>query len=317
MQIEDNILRRYDPESLTLVEDAFQNGPLAKMAAAPTVERRSDISPEEFIREYRDRNRPVVLERYLADWPAVRTWSFDYLARRCGSVQVIVDSYTSARTRQTTLSEFVELLKTNVGEGTSPVYLQEWLYQASCPELAEDLPELEIAQYDFRRNLYGEQASMNHQLWLGQRGGITRLHQDSYTVDVMHAQLVGAKQWFIMGPEAELRRDANGEPDFDALCESPKSQMMQFVLEPGDFLFLPASWYHRIELLSDSIGLGRKCLDVKNLQKHMHQRMAELLGLLLNYDEVSMTHPELVPVLMTRSRILANRMNIDLSNLRP
>src|SRR3712207_1389328 len=103
MQIEDNILRRYDLASMTLVEDAFQHGPLAKaMAAAPSVERRRGISPEEFVREYRDRDRPVVLEGYVADWPAVRAWSFDHLAQRCGSVRVIVDSYTSARARETT-----------------------------------------------------------------------------------------------------------------------------------------------------------------------------------------------------------------------
>jgi hypothetical protein len=318
MQIEDNLLRRYDLESMTLVEDAFHKGPLADaMAAAPMLERRRDISAEEFEREYRAKDRPVVLEAYVADWPAVCTWSFGHLAQRCGAVGVTVDSYTSARSRKVTLADFVDLLTTNVGPGTSPVYLQEWLYQANCPELGEDMPELDIAQYDFRRNLYGDSASTNHQLWLGQQGAITRLHQDSYTVDVMHAQIVGAKRWYVMGPAAELGRTDLGEPDYAALCESAESQLMQFVLEPGDFLFLPAMWYHRIELLSDSMGLGRKALDAKHLQRHMHQRMAELLGLLLNFDEVSQTHPELVPVLMARSRVLANRMNIDLSNLRP
>ncbi|MFY1583647.1 cupin-like domain-containing protein [Micromonospora sp. WMMD734] len=318
MQIEDNILRRYDVDSMNLVEAAFVDGPLADaMSAAPSVERRKDVTPEEFVHTYRDRNRPVVLEGFVSHWPAVRNWSFAHLAERCGTVKVVVDSYTSARARETTVAEFVELLKTNVGPGASPIYLQEWLYQASCPDLAEDLPELDIAQYDFRRNLYGDDASVNHQLWLGQQGGITRLHQDSYTVDVMHAQIVGTKRWYIMSPDAELRRNADGEPDWSAFRSSPDVELMQFDLRPGDFLFLPAAWYHRIELLTDSIGLGRKALDVKNLQKHMHQRMAELLGLLLNYDEVSRTHPELVPVLMARSRILANRMNIDLSNLRP
>jgi len=314
MQIEDNILRRYDIDSTNLVEAAFTDGPLAEApATAPAIERRKDISPAEFARDYRAKDRPVVLAGYVSDWPAVRTWSFDHLAQRVGDVKVIVDSYTSAKARTTTVAEFVDMLKTEDG----PVYLQEWLYGASAPELAEDMPELEIAQYDFRRKLYGDDASVNHQLWLGQRGGITRLHQDSYTVDVMHAQLVGTKRWTIMSPNAELRRGADGTPDWDAFLGSADVDVMQFVCEPGDFLFLPASWYHRIELVTDSIGLGRKALDEKNLQQHMRQRMAELLGLLLNYDEVSKTHAELVPVLMNRCRVLANRMHIDLSNLRP
>jgi hypothetical protein len=228
-----------------------------------------------------------------------------------------VDSYNSAAARKVTFAEFVGLLKENEGNTESPLYLQEWYYQTTAPQIAADMPELDIAQYDFRRNLYGDKASTNHQLWLGQQGGVTRLHQDSYMVDVMHAQIVGTKRWYVMGPEAVLRVGADGKPDWEALLTSPEAQLHQFDLKPGDVLYLPANWFHRIQLLSNSIGLGRKALDERHLQKHIKQRMTELLSLLLNYDEVKETHPELVPVVMSRSRTWANRMDIDLSRLRP
>jgi ribosomal protein L16 Arg81 hydroxylase len=88
------------------------------------------------------------------------------------------------------------------------------------------------------------------------------------------------------------------------------------VLKPGDVLYLPAWWYHRIELLSDSIGLGRKCLDEANLQLHIRQRIGELLALALNQDELRQTHTELFDVVMARGRSLAQQMDIDLSKLR-
>lgn len=318
MVIEDNILRRHDVESLDAVESSFHSGPVvAALACAPILETRSGLSAAEFEQEYRERQRPVVLEGYVAQWPSVRTWTFGHLAERCGDVRVTVDSYNTRAARSVTFAEFVELLKANEGNTRSPLYLQEWYYQTSAPELAADMPELDIAQYDFRRDLYGEKASTNHQLWLGQRGGVTRLHQDSYMVDVMHAQIVGTKRWYVLGPRAELRLGANGEPDFEALVNSPHTRLHQFDLKPGDVLYLPANWFHRIELLSDSIGLGRKCLDATNLQTHIRQRMGELLALTLNYDEVKQTHPELVDVVMARSRAWANRMDIDLSRLRP
>lgn len=318
MIIEDNVLRRHDVESLSAVERGFHSGPVAEaLAAAPILETRSGLSKEEFEQEYRKQLRPIVLEGFVAEWPSVRTWSFGHLAETCGDVQVTVDSYNTSAARKVPFAEFVELLKANEGNTGSPLYLQEWYYQTSVPQLAADMPELDIAQYDFRRNLYGEKASTNHQLWLGQKGGITRLHQDSYMVDVMHAQIVGTKRWYIMGPKAELRLDANGEPDFETLVSSPGTQLHQFDLKPGDVLYLPANWFHRIELLSNSIGLGRKCLDEANLQTHIRQRMGELLALTLNYDEVKQTHPELVDVVIARSRAWANRMDIDLSRLRP
>ncbi len=318
MQSEPNFLRRHDRHSPAIVEQAFKDGPLAEaMSDAPTIERRSGLSQEQFEREYRMQQRPVVLEGFVADWPSVRTWSFEHLAETCGSAPVIVDSYNTQAARHATLAEFVDLLKANAETGGAPIYLQEWYYQTVCPWLADDMPELDIAQYDFRRDLYGAAASANHQLWLGQKGGITRLHQDSYMVDVMHAQIVGLKRWYVMGPKARLVSDDQGAPDFDALLRSSETELMQYVMQPGDVLYLPANWFHRIELLTDSIGLGRKCLDESNLQMHIRQRVGELLALVLNKDEVTQTHPELVDVLMTRSRAWANRMDIDLSRLRP
>jgi ribosomal protein L16 Arg81 hydroxylase len=316
MHSEPNILRRHDLESLTAIERAFHTGPLSEaVKTAPEMERRKGLTLQEFEREYRHKMRPVVLEGFVEDWPSVQTWSFDHLAERCGSVRVIVDSYNTKAAREATVAEFVEMLKENESNDAAPIYLQEWYYQTTAPELADDMPEMDIAQYDFRRNLYGDAASTNHQLWLGQKGGVTRLHQDSYTVDVMHAQIVGEKLWYVMGPKAELRADTT--EGWEELCESPDTELMQFTLKPGDVLYLPANWYHRIELLTNSIGLGRKCLDEANLQTHIRQRMGELLSLALNPDEVKQTHPELFDVVMMRSRAWANRMNIDLSRLRP
>ncbi|PRY41586.1 cupin-like domain-containing protein [Umezawaea tangerina] len=318
MVIEDNILRRHDRESQDAVEAGFQAGPLADaLASAPVLETRSGLSKEEFDREYRERLRPVVLKGFVKDWPSVQTWSFEHLAQRCPDVQVTVNSYSSKEARTVTFPEFVTLLKENEGNTESPLYLQEWYYQTTAPQIAADMPELEVARYDFRQDLYGEKASTNHQLWLGQEGGVTRLHQDSYSVDVMHAQIVGSKRWYVMGPKAELRLGADGEPDWDGLLGSPETQLHQFDLMPGDLLYLPANWFHRIRLLENSIGLGRKCLDQAHLRVHMKQRMNELLALLLNFDEVKETHPELVPVLMSRSRAFADRLGVDLSRLRP
>ncbi|MFB7935786.1 cupin-like domain-containing protein [Streptomyces sp. NPDC127049] len=317
VQTERNLLKRRDIHALRTVEAAFRTGPLAELlASAPELERRADLTPEEFEREYRFRGRPVVLEGYAADWPSVRRWTFRSLAERCSDVPVVVDSYSSEAATRTTFGEFVTRLEKSAGSGADPLYLQEWYYRTTAPELAEDMPELDIAQYDFRRDLYGEAASVNHQLWIGQRGAVTRLHQDAYSVDVMHAQIVGEKLWYVMGPDAELLPGPGGEPRLDALCGSPDTLLKRFVLRPGDVLYLPALWFHRIELLGDSIGLGRKCLDESRLRAHVRQRIGELLALALNPDELRVTHSELFDVVVARARSLADRMDIDLSRLR-
>lgn len=310
MNSDTNILKQRDRHSLSMIENAFLNGPLAQ--DFPEIERRKGITAAQFETEHRKLSRPVVLEGYVNDWPSVQAWSFDALADKCADVHVTVDSYNSQRAHERTFSEFVNLLHTNLPPA-APLYLQEWYYQTNCPALTADLPEIEIAQYDFRQNLYGRSISTNHQLWIGQKGGITRLHQDSYMMDVMHAQIIGQKKWTVISPDAYV----SDPTDFFRLAQDPDTSILQCTLNPGDLLYLPAQWWHRIELTQDSVGLGRKCLDERHLQSHIHQRMAELLSLLLNQDEIKEMNPELFNVVMSRNRAWAQRMNIDLKKLRP
>jgi hypothetical protein len=314
-----NVLKNsWDSGSIAKIEASFRTGHLsAAMKKCPEIERRSKLSPTGFAKEYRKELRPVVVEGLLDEWPALEKWTWDYLITKCGDASVVVDSYNSQKARRASFAEFVGMLRESQEANRQPIYLQEWLYMASCPQLAEDLPELPIAQYDFRRNLFGEKISTNHQLWIGQKGATTRVHQDSYCIDVMHAQILGEKHWCIMGPEAYLGLDGKGEFDFAGLADDRRTQMMHCVLRPGDVLYLPAQWWHRIELLSDSIGQGRKCLDEANLQRYMHLRFAELLALALNHDYIKNSHPELYNVVVLRNKAWARLMNIDLTKLRP
>jgi hypothetical protein len=317
-EFETNLLKRRDSETIDTIESSFKTGILGQaMKRSPEIERRFKLTPAEFVEEYRKQLKPVVMGGLLDEWPALKTWNWQRLVSKCGNAPVVVDSYNSARTRQVTFADFVDMLIANQGLHQVPLYLQEWLYMASCPQLAEDLPELPIAQYDFRRNLFGDRISTNHQLWIGQKGATTRIHQDSYFIDVMHAQIVGEKHWCVMSPQASLGHDELGNFDFDALVNDPEVQIMHCVLKPGDVLYLPAQWWHRIELLSDSIGQGRKCLDEVNLQKYIHMRFAELLVLALNRDFAKEAYPELYDVVVLRNQAWAKLLNIDLRKLRP
>lgn len=313
-----NYLNSQDTESIDEIEAGFASGVLHDaIAAAPEVERREKLSVEEFDAEYRSEFKPVVISGLMNDWPAYKTWTFDLLAEKCGDVEVTVDSYSSQKVQKRTFSEFVQLMKDNAAKKGEPFYLQEWLYKAISPQLIEDLPELAIADYDFRRNLYGEAISTNHQLWIGQKGGATRVHQDSYLIDVMHAQIVGEKHWSILKPNVTLKKRADGSLDFERMVKEHRDDFTWAVCKPGDVIYLPALWWHRINLLSDSIGLGRKCLDQANLQEHMRLRLNEILALALNHDHIRDTHPEMYGGIISRNHTWARLLDLNLNTLRP
>src|SRR6202044_2291271 len=54
------------------------------------VDRRRDLTPEEFKRDYLQTGIPVVLEGAAAHWPAVQKWTPDYLSSCYGRDRVEV-----------------------------------------------------------------------------------------------------------------------------------------------------------------------------------------------------------------------------------
>ena len=54
------------------------------------VERRSDVSRDEFLKDYYSRNRPVILTRLMQNWKAMSHWTPEYLKARYGSETVEV-----------------------------------------------------------------------------------------------------------------------------------------------------------------------------------------------------------------------------------
>ena len=54
------------------------------------LERRDDISPEEFYLEYFKARRPVVFRNFSAKWPARSKWTLDYFRETYGDIQVPV-----------------------------------------------------------------------------------------------------------------------------------------------------------------------------------------------------------------------------------
>src|SRR5471030_1307404 len=64
---------------------------LASLAADPTtVDRRRDLTREEFLVQYYSRNRPVIIDGLLDHWPALTRWTPAYLRSVCGEAVVEV-----------------------------------------------------------------------------------------------------------------------------------------------------------------------------------------------------------------------------------
>lgn len=104
--------------------------------------------------------------------------------------------------------------------------------------------------------------------WIGPARTVTPLHCD-YD-DNIFAQLWGRKRIFLAPPHHDAflyTREANPllfgspvdpeAPDFDAYPLARQAALVEFIVEPGDMLYVPAGWYHQVRALSFSLSSNR------------------------------------------------------------
>lgn len=104
--------------------------------------------------------------------------------------------------------------------------------------------------------------------WLGPAGTVTPLHAD-YD-DNIFVQLWGSKRIFLAPPHHDeflYPREANAllfgspfdpaAPDFDRFPLARQASIIDFVVKPGDMLYVPAGWYHQVSSLAFSLSANR------------------------------------------------------------
>ncbi|WP_280155514.1 cupin-like domain-containing protein [Piscinibacter sp. XHJ-5] len=239
------------------------------------VEKRADLSADEFAARYVRGCRPVVLTGHTRDWPAMRTWSPEDLKRRFGHLDVDVQSERNADTnyeqnklkltRRVNLGAFVDQVVR--GGPTNDYYLTANNELLRRPEFAPLLADIGSLPPLCDRSQLMERSSF----WFGPAGTVTPLHHD--TLMLFHTQVVGRKRWRFVSPlewsrvynlrnvfsEVDLERpDPARFPDFQ------DAAVLEVVVEPGETMFLPLAWWHQVASLDVSLSFSYSCLAVPN-----------------------------------------------------
>ena len=140
-----------------------------------TVERVSNLSVDKFEEEYLNGNKPVIIENYMTEWPALH-WTLAKLRHKAGHNQVFVRRRTAEETYRAGLKYDIEsmLFSEYVGnmENHDPKSYNSYLavqnIRKALPELEEDI---EVPEYV--KKLHGGPF-----LWLAQKGHYEFCHFD-------------------------------------------------------------------------------------------------------------------------------------------
>lgn len=229
------------------------------------VERRKNLSDREFLEVYYRRGVPVIFQGKATHWQCVQQWTPEWLAKHYGEDKVaLIDAAPKDleaidyALQYTTLAELVAEMDDKPLEKYSR--FNRLLYEH---------PEL-YAHFDvqwlkgLRRPLSSGQT---FQVFIGGKHSHTHLH--AAAEPNLFTQVYGQKHWVLYPPEydALLRPPVKRNPYFHSAFnpDAPDPEaypVMAYadyytcLLEPGDVLFNPASWWHHINNPTGSIGVG-------------------------------------------------------------
>lgn len=221
-------------------------------------------SADAFVAEVLPRGEPVVLEGAARDWPAVQRWSPAFFAERLGAEPVRLlhmDPEDAGSGRH-------DGVDTTMGEALARLQEGNSAYLRFIPALMQypDLQAmLDVAWLRARRGPLSPPGNLH--LFIGGAGTDTGLH--SAVPANLFVQVHGRKHWVLYPPSASplfrppmeramyfASRFDPDRPDPVAFPEACRLTGLEVELEPGDVLYNPPFWWHKVSNPTVSIGVG-------------------------------------------------------------
>ncbi|MCC6623187.1 MAG: cupin-like domain-containing protein [Deltaproteobacteria bacterium] len=230
--------------------------------------------PSDFWTTHWEGNLPLVLRGYARDWPALTGWSFEALRARLGDTPVAVEierdpaRHFEGRWVERPYSELADRVEGPPGNDLYMIARNENLRRPALASLLADVV-VDEATFDRTRLIGGSS------LWMGPAGTLTPLHFD--TTNILFVQVRGHKRFDLVSPDVGypyLHLDGfyvDGD-----LARLDPDDVHALTLAPGDALFIPVGWLHRVEALEASVSLSLLCFrrpnDFTGLTRGLHPR---------------------------------------------
>ena len=212
-----------------------------------------------------DRQTPVLIGDFAAEWPALRNWTPDRLSARFGENPVRVydmtfgDPGTNYMGSVTTLP-FAEFLIQTLGDGRD---LRLFLYNIAreIPELLNDIALPDVGLRFSKRFVH---------VFFGCRGATTPLHYDIDMGSVLHTVITGRRRVRLFAPDHSralyrhpftVRSYVNLDgSDDDAYPALARARGYELTLEPGQTLFMPGGYWHEFHYAEAGMGVSLRTL---------------------------------------------------------
>ncbi|XWS59330.1 hypothetical protein CRYUN_Cryun08bG0112600 [Craigia yunnanensis] len=209
------------------------------------------ISVDDFVMNFEEPNKPLLLEGCMDNWDALGKWDRDYLVNLCGDVQFSVGpvkirledyfSYSDQVKEERPLylfdPKFAEKIPTLGSEYEVPVYFREDLFSV----LGNERP-------DYRWIITGPAGSGLNPFILILIRHLLGMRQSPDGAEV--ACPVSIIKWFM---------------NFYGATKNWKKRPIECICKAGEVIFVPNGWWHLVINLEESIAITQNYVSRRNL----------------------------------------------------
>ena len=247
------------------------------MEAKSEISSTTAITVGEFRKQYFRKKKPVLLRGMASSWPALQKWDFDFLSKRPGpKVALELGNVIQGKTDFVTAdyNAYMDQLRSpaDAASAQKPTSGKEKPY-LSLFDIFSAFPELE-RDVDF--SLFESLCVTNYVFaWIGPAGTITGFHVD--WIDNVLAQVHGRKRVTLVAPNETKYMYPSPKYEYRSMLSRvdpllkesfpryAKAHPKVVHLEPGDMLYIPRGWWHRVESLTPSISVNKFGHDVRGV----------------------------------------------------
>ena len=234
------------------------------------IPREKTLSKREFIQKYFKPQKPVVIERFIEDWPAYAKWNLDYMKEIAGDKEVPLyddrpvkhDEGFNKPHAKMKMADYVELLKS----GPTKYRIFLWNILKEVPELQKD-----FSYPDFGLRLMKGLPM----LFFGGEDSYTFMHYDIDLANIFHFHFEGKKQCILYSqsetkflykiPHSLITREDIdfADPDIKKWPALKHAKGHVTNLEHGNVLYIPEGYWHHMKYITPGFSMSLRSIPRK------------------------------------------------------
>jgi len=243
------------------------------------IDRVKNITKEDFLRLYFRPQKPVVIEQFVDDWPAIEKWDLDYMASVAGDKEVPLydnrpvdykDGFNEPHAVMK-MREYVDLLK------KEPTKFRIFLWN-----MLKEVPQL---QKDFTYPDFGLKLMKGlPMLFFGGRDSYTFMHYDIDLANIFHFHFQGEKEAILFDQKQNkylykiphsliVREDIDfTNPDYEKWPALKNAKGFKTKLKHGNVLYMPEGYWHYMRYITPGFSMSLRAIarNPKNLGRAVY-----------------------------------------------